>query len=134
MASVKNAGTGGPTFENAIEYHRVVYDFTQDAGATGALDLFVCDDKCAVVSSNVHVLTACTSSGSATVKIGTTDDDDCIMTTTQGAVANLTADSVRAGAALPAFLDNGDKISMTIGTAALTAGKFEVIFGLQRLR
>lgn len=134
MASVSDAKTGGAGFENRVEYHRIVYDFAVDGGGTGAKDLFTCDKQCAVVSAVTHVLTACTSGGSATVKIGTTDDDDCVMTTTQGAVANLVADYTVGGAALPAWLDTGDKISMTIGAAALTAGKFEVVIGLMALR
>jgi hypothetical protein len=56
------------------------------------------------------------------------------MTTTTGAVANLVADFTTGGAAMPAWLDSGDKVSMSIGTAALTAGKFEVVIGLLALR
>jgi hypothetical protein len=134
MAALKDALTLGAGFENRVEYHRFVYDFAQDGGATGTLTAVTCDKQCAVVSSAVHVLTACTSGGSATVKIGTTDDDDCIMTTTQGAVANLVADYTVGGAALPAWLDTGDVINLVIGTAALTAGKIEVVVGLLPLR
>lgn len=134
MASVTDAKTGGPGFENQVEYHRVVYDFAADGGGVASKDLFTCDKSCAIVSAVVHVLTACTSGGSATVEIGTTDDANAIMTTTTGAVANLVADFTTGGAALPAWLDASDKVVMTIGTAALTAGKLEVIMGLLPLR
>lgn len=135
MADLKDVKTGGGGFENQLEWHRFVYDFAQDGGAVGAKVGFTCDKQCAIVASVVHVITACTSGGAATVKIGTTDNDDCLMTAAQGAVANLVADfTVGDPAALPAWLDAGDVVNVTIGTAALTAGKIEVAIGLLALR
>ena len=138
MAAVQNAATVAGGFGNQVEYTRVVYDFAVDGGATGALDLFNADGGIVIVHAHAKVLTACTSGGSATVKWGPAADDDRFMTTTQGAVASLTANAVIVPAvvdgtpnvvATPYSLADTAKLVMTIGTAALTAGKIEFTIG-----
>lgn len=140
MASVHKAKTVGPEFRNDIIVERVVYDFAADGGATGALTLFTAGADIVVKSFHALVKTACTSGGSATVICGVTGDTDAFVTTTTGAVANLTANALlqpvvvltegtpnTAAFPLPRRMASGDIVSMTIGTAALTAGKIEFV-------
>ena len=134
MTAVAQAKTVGPTFTNAEEVVRVIYDFSVDGGATGALDLFTAGADIVITHAHATVKTTCTSGGSATVKWGVTGSDALFANTTQGAVASLTAGAVVVPPAvegtpnalpLPVKVASGNKALMTIGTAALTAGKIE---------
>lgn len=119
----------GGGFIGAPSQHVVLeYDFANDGGTAQAYDLGIFKQKCVIKGAYAHVVTACTSGGSATVKIGTTDDDDGILDTTSGAVANLIADAVlfETNGASGLFVDANDEIILTVGTAALTAGKIHV--------
>lgn len=103
------------------------YDFANDGGSQGSFVLGAAEQALCIYSGFIHVVTQCTSSGSATVKVGTTDDDDGLMDTTSGAVANLTANAIHfetASAGL--FMDTSDQILLVIGTEDLTAGKIHV--------
>jgi len=114
-------------FENEVQYARLTYDFANDGGATGALVLADMPGKAMVLKAVVHVETACTSGGAATVIIGTSDDTDAFMDLTSGAVANLVDDfGLEETTAVGAVLDAADQVLLTIGTAALTAGKINV--------
>jgi len=144
MAAVSNRGLGvvvGAPNSKESEIVRVVYDFAVDGGATGALDLLQASGALIIEDASATVKTACTSGGSATVKSGPTADDDRFMTTTQGAVASLTANAtilpvVVEGTpnviACPYAVADGGKVTMTIGTAALTAGKIEFCFRVRK--
>lgn len=139
MAAIVNAATSAPGFGNQVEYTRVTYDFAADGGATGALDLVTAGSGgIVIVDARLVVKTACTSGGSATLKWGPSADDDRFCNTTQGAVASLTAGAVIVPPALegtpnviacPYYLAAASKLIMTIGTAALTAGKVEFVIG-----
>jgi hypothetical protein len=132
MAQLTAAGakTLGPLFSNEVEMVKMVYDFAEDGGAT--TDTYVLGTagaKILILDSRIHVETQCTSGGSATVKIGINGgDDDAFLDVTSGAVANLVDDftnSETAGQGL--VVADGGKIEMVIGTAALTAGKINLI-------
>lgn len=134
MAALAGTKKVGKAFTNQEVIERVVYDFAVDGGATGALDVFTADADVVVTHFHTKVLTAATSGGSATLKVGVTGDDDRFVTTTQGAVASLTAGAVIVPVtvegtpnvlATPVKLASGEKVLQTIGTAALTAGKVE---------
>lgn len=136
MAAIAQRKYLGKTFCNEKVIERVRYDFSVDAGATGALDLFEASNDVIITGFASVVKTAGTSGGSATLKVGITGDDDAFMTTTQGAVASLTANAVILPPAvegtpntlpLPVKLASGSKVLQTIGTAALTAGVVEYI-------
>jgi hypothetical protein len=140
MAAVIGTKSIGGEFRNENKLERVVYDFSVDGGATGALDLFTAGSDVVIKSFHAYVKTACTSGGSATVAVGVTGATSAFITTTTGAVASLTANAVigafvvltegtpnTAAFPLPRRLASGDKILMTIGTAALTAGKIEFV-------
>jgi len=74
----------------------------------------------------VHVETACTSAGSATVAIGTTSDVDAFLDATSGAVASLTEDAVIYETTAQHIMAADDYFVLDVGTADLTAGKLHV--------
>ena len=120
----------GKVFSNEVGFVRMTYDFSLDGGAT--TDTYVLGEtegKILILDAAVHVETAATSGGEATVKIGVNGgDDDAFLDTTSGAVAALTDDAVvKEVAGQSIVLADGAKIEMVIGTAALTAGKINVL-------
>jgi len=140
MTALAKSLTVGPEFKNRFNVARATYDFSVDAGGTGALDIFVAGSDIVITNFYAYVKTTCTSGGSATVAVGVTGSTSAFVTTTTGAVANLTANAVlqpvvvltegtpnTAAFPLPRRLASGDKVLMTIGTAALTAGKIEFV-------
>jgi hypothetical protein len=126
MANVK-AYREQKTFSNAVEMVSVTYDFAVDGGATGALNLLKVTEASVLVDAFTKVDTTFTSGGSATLIIGRTGDTDGILAST--AVASITAGTVFPGdaACKQVKLASGDFILMTIGTAAMTAGKMRVV-------
>lgn len=128
MANASAYQTFGPLFSNEVALVKLTYDFAKDGGAVGNIELGKLGAKMLVVGAHVQVETACTSGGSATVTIGAaTADADAFLTTAHGAVASLTDDAVwaeTAGQILVVAKD--DTVRLTIGTAALTAGKINV--------
>lgn len=153
MTALVNKKTVGGPFPNASELIRVRYDFANDAGAQGAYDVLVADGALIVKDFYAVVKTTCTGTG-ATVKVGPTGDDSRFVTTTAGAVANLTANAVLRAVPVVAIslsegtpntethtvtprvpwrLADGEKVLMTIGTADLTAGAIEFVMEVQRV-
>lgn len=110
------------------ELVRIQYDFSVDGGSVAALDIFKAKEACVVKLAEMHVVTACTSGGSATVSVGKSGDLTGMVGAT--AVASLTAGAVILGAAIDAShaLAADDIVKMDIATAALTAGKIDFVF------
>lgn len=120
MAAVADAKTDQKTWSKGEEEIEVTYDFAEDGGATGALDLFTAG-QAMMVKVAAKVDTAATSAGSATVEVGKSGD-------TAGAVSQTGKASLTAGAVIDDGagwykLDSGETLIQTIATAALTAGK-----------
>ena len=141
MAALKAHKSVGAGFGNGVDYHRIRYDFTKDAGAQSALDIMTASADLIVVYAALKVVTAGTSGGSATLIWGDTDDTNRFCTTTQGAVASLTLANVILplaiegtpnGLVLPFLMASGKKLIQTIGTADLTAGVFEYVIGVMK--
>lgn len=133
----------GP-FKNQLHVQEYVYDFSVDGGATG--EIFLSSKSgvdpiptgAIILAVRMKVLTAFTSGGSATLAWGNDDDADGYSGAAI-AVASLTAGSVFNGwdnAAALLWDDTNDhpievnvadeddgEVSVTIGTAAMTAGK-----------
>jgi hypothetical protein len=136
MAAIAGAKTIGPTFNNAEEVVHAYYDFSVDAGAQSALDLFTAGEAIVITGFHTTVITQC-AGATATVIAGISGGDtDIFMNATQGAVANLTAGANIIPPAvegtpnvlpLPVYLASGGKIIQTIGTANLTAGKIKYV-------
>lgn len=126
----------GPEFKNMMVVERNTYSFAVDGGAVGAINLFTAASDIVITGFHAVVKTTCTSGGSATVAVGVTGATSAFVTTTGGAVANLTANAVLVPVltegtpntmALPRRLASGSSVLMTIGTAALTAGQIEYV-------
>jgi len=133
MAQVVDFKGNQYVFSNGTAHVEVVYDFSKDAGAVGVLDLIQVKEAMVLESAYVKVNTTATSGGSATVIVGVVGGDtDAILDATSGAVASLVAGVVLPGetASVALKLDADAKIGMTIGTAALTAGKITVVMKL----
>lgn len=110
----------------------IEYDFAQDAGAVGALNLLKVKEASVMLDAYTKIKTAFTSGGSATLIIGVTGDTDAILAST--AVAALLVGIVLPGAAAckQIKMAANDVVSMTIGTAAMTAGKMSVVMILAK--
>jgi hypothetical protein len=121
--------TIGDLFSNEVSFVRLSWDFANDGGAVA--DTYrlatVGEKKLVVVNAVVHVETACTSTGSATVIIGVEGGDtDALLAST--AVASLTDDAAfKTSAGQCLAVASGGHILMTIGTEALSAGKINVL-------
>ncbi len=105
------------------------YDFANDAGATGTLSMGTFKQKTLIRKGYAFIETACTSGGSATVVLGASAaDPNGILDASDGAVANLTDNAVvfTASTSDNLVVPADETFDMTIGTAALTAGKIKV--------
>lgn len=129
MSNITCAGhkTFASSFTGETKRVGLVYDFAKDGGAySGNVYLLgTVSGKVLIEKVIVRVLTTATSGGSATVIVGHTDNNDAFVDATAGAVANVVEDAVLAAAttSVPMVLGDGKQITMTIGTANLTAGK-----------
>ncbi len=111
------------------------YDFAVDGGTIGAKALRPVGPNrlrpgLVITAASLKMITAMTSGGSATAVVGTPTDDDGLFTTIFAMAAGAVAKG--AGAQIGTYTVpgtiNGDKVTnspvLTVGTAALTAGKF----------
>jgi hypothetical protein len=128
MAAVKNVKPVGSDFGNQENLIRVQYDFSQDAGAIGNLDLMLdADGDVLVELVGISVEEAVTSAGAATVAVGIANSDEfrsAIVLTTFTAGAFVQPETV----GLVQKVADGANVTMSIATAALTAGKMTFIF------
>ncbi len=109
------------------------YDFAEDGGATGKLNLGVCKEKLLVHRAWIKVGTAVTSTGDPTVSIGATTAGDAaiVPTTLKAAMAiNLVVDS--AADQLNVLLLKDEVLAIEILVAALTAGRFTICMELSQ--
>lgn len=131
MASVANAKTTR-SWGAEVETIEVVYDFSKDGGATGALDALTVKDASVVRAAYFKVNTTCTSGGSATLSLGISGDAAGLVAAT--AVGSLTAGAVIDGASIGTGykLAANAVVQFAIGTAALTAGKVTAVIELAK--
>lgn len=132
MATVtaKAHKTFGRGFSNERQTVKLTYNFADDAGAfADVVKIGTTDGKILVMDSCVHVETACTSGGSATVIVGVAGGTtNAFMDLTSGAVASLVDDYVNQETTGQGIvIASGGAIHLDIGTADLTAGKINVI-------
>ena len=115
---------------------RVRYDFTADGGATtNVVQLAKALEDLVVTHVHVVVKTAVTSGGSGTVSIGTTTDTVKFVGLTDGAVANLVTGAVLGPTTsenIPYWWKSGDYLIVTVGTAALLTGVFDVFIEVMK--
>ena len=141
MAQLAKHKSVAAPFSKELGVVRVVYDFAEDGGALGAKDVFTAQGALVLKSFHAVVKSACTSLGSAVLDLGVkAGDTDALLDGV--AVAALTANSLHADPLVtgtpntrlvPMYLADGAVIEMTIGTAALTAGKIEFVFQFMKV-
>jgi len=107
------------------------YDFALDGGAIGTVALR--GDRlpidAVVTSGMVHANAAFTSTGAPTVTLGVETAVDVLASTLKGALTlNALLDTVPVGTAATSIRTTavGKGVTMTIGVAAITAGKLTV--------
>jgi len=107
------------------------YDFDKHGGAIGDITVGpkLIPSDAIIVMGAIHVVTAVTSGGSATVAIKMKSSEDILAAT---AKASLSADALIATVVQPAtastwiFTTAASQLTFTVATAALTAGKIDV--------
>jgi hypothetical protein len=131
MAQLIKHKKGNP-FSGGREIIEVEYDFAQDGGSVGALDVMTAQADMVVHNIIAKVKTLCTSGGSATVSLGKSGDAAGLMGST--AVASLTAGAVIDQASIGSGykLAEDEVVQMEIGTAALTAGKIVFVMEVSK--
>ena len=107
------------------------YDFAMDGGAVG--DITLRGDRlpndAVITSGMIHVNTAVTSGGSATVALKVLSAGDVLAATAKTSLTlNALLDTVPVGTAATAVRTTsaGLGVTMTVAVAALTAGKITV--------
>lgn len=118
----------GP-MNNEMKPHRAKYDVLADGGLTSnTYTLFEADRDMIVVVGNTDVKTAFTSGGSATMTIGVLGGDiDAILASTAVAALLIDVQFDVASAGKNLLLKKGQKIVVTVGTSAFTAGVLECV-------
>ena len=106
------------------------YDFARDGGAISDITLSsdILPDDAIVLDGVIHVKTAVTSGGSATIALKVNSSEDILAATaiasfSAGALLDVVADGTATNMILTAAKKN---LTMTVATAALTAGRFVV--------
>lgn len=116
------------------------YDFSKQGGAIGAIKLLDVDGKPAVIPGKaviknvlIDVITAPTSGGLATIAIGSGQAANDLKAATaiasySGIVAGIPVDTAASAIKITSAITGaGVNPSITVATAALTAGKFNVL-------
>lgn len=125
-------GVANLTTATGLRSAHAKYDFAVDGGAVGAITPATSDTVPAnaiIVGGTINSTTAVTSSGAATVSVGTRlgSAEDSILTAT--AKASLSANALLNAVpvfAAPVKLTAAGQITVTVATTALTAGVIEV--------
>jgi len=137
MAAVKAKKTVGAPFGNAEEMVRVVYDFAEDAGAIGALELLEASDDIVITEFYALGITELDSAADGAsidvgVSGGTTDlllDGVAEASFAAGALVQPTIiEGTPNVLPMPFKLASGGKLIQTIVDEALTSGKCEYYF------
>jgi len=127
LANKKNIGN----IQNGKkEIISVEYDFANDTGDIDDYDVLenIGDNDMIVELLEIHVETAVTSGGAANLDLGVGDGGVEILSDEDATTGQMTADLILLSATPKVVLTNGDKIVFGIETAALTAGKFHMVF------
>lgn len=129
MAAIAQAKEVGVGFNNRPTYIRTTYDFDVDGGDVGALDVLTAKNNIIISRVVARVVSAGDSGNDlAEVSLGKTGSATAFINgASTGLVTALTDDKVIV-ATSPGKLAAGDKVILTIGEEALTAGKIDFIF------
>ena len=116
-------------FENEYRTYRSTYKFSDDGGLfADEYTMLEADQDMVVVEGYIHVKDAVLSAGAPTMIIGITGGDVNAFMTSKLKAALLTGTIFALDAAgLKLLLSKGDKISLDLGTANITAGELELV-------
>ena len=129
MAVLADHKTIGAGFRNAGELHRVIYDFAEDTGAIANYDALTASGDVLVELVNVDCKTALTATATSNLNLGKGDAGvDFISALDAGGGISVDVQTPGDTAGKIVELANGEKIVMSIDTAAITAGKLEFLF------
>lgn len=130
MAALQSFLKGGSGFGNKVEKIVLGYDFASDGGAVGSLDMMEADEDYVVTDFYIAVEDALTSGGAATLEVGIAGSDELLTAT---AVGSFSAGALVAGTQTgPVKVSLADLMQLTIGTAALTAGKMTMYMKVEK--
>lgn len=129
MAILADKRIEGAGFRNAAKYVRVVYDFAKDTGAVADYDVIVADGACLVELVNIDVKTAITATATSVLDLGK-NVGGVEFKSNLDVAAGIAIDTQIGADTAGLFVElaDGEKIVMGIETAAITAGKFEMMF------
>lgn len=125
----KNTGTGIGNFLMA----RARYDFSADGGVTGLITpklTVTLPANSVIVGGTINSTTAVTSAGAATLSVGTSAGSSTTSILAATAKASLSANALINAVpvfATPVKLSAEGKVTVTVGTADLTAGVVEIV-------
>lgn len=117
---------------NNLNVAHAVYSFATDGGAVSTITPVLgatIPANAIIVGATVNSTTAVTSAGSATVSVGTSAGSSTTSILAATGKASFTTDALLNGVpvfATPVKLTAAGAITLTVGTAALTAGIIEV--------
>jgi hypothetical protein len=128
MTAVANVKPIGSDFGNQENIVRVVYDFALDGGATGDLDLSgLAQGSTIVALIGVAVETLPVSTGAATIAVGYNGGTEFLSATGKASFVAGTFVAPTVASYLKVVTATG-KLTMSIGTEVLTAGKMTFVF------
>lgn len=116
-------------------YYKAVWDFSVDGGATGEYPVFTADGACLITDFFYYVDTAVTSATTGDVSFGDTNSATVFENAASTGASGIASGTVLKEDALtdmPRLLADTEQVTMTIGTAALTAGKITVCVGVMK--
>ncbi len=117
-------------FSNERGQVKLTYDFDDDTGGTSdTFRMAAINSKILIVEAVIHVETAVTSAGAATVTLGAETADANAFLDGVGKATLVDDYAIDTAAGQSLVVDGAsatDYISLTVGTAALTAGRINV--------
>jgi hypothetical protein len=116
-------------------FYKAQWDYAVDGGATGDFNVFTADGACLVTDFYYYVDTTVTSATTGDVSFGDTNSGTVFENAASTGASGIASGTVLKEDSLtdmPRLLDDADVISMSIGTAALTAGKITICVGVMK--
>lgn len=128
----KIRATDGQRGLNELRTGKAIYSFTTDGGAVSTITprkTFVLPKGAIIVGGTINSVTAGTSGGAATVSVGTSAGSSTTSLLGATAIASFSLNALINSAATfaaPVKLSATGSITVTVATAALTAGVIEI--------
>lgn len=134
MAQAKGYKEIKSAWSNGLTKIEVTYDFAQDGGAQGTFDLLKLGFAAIIRAFYAKTVTTMTSGGAPVIDVGVKGGDtDSLM---DGLLkTDFVAGGVKydgAAQIIPQKIEANGEITMTVGTADLTAGKVIFVFEVEK--